>query len=243
MSGRSVRFEEVPADGESKDDVLRYAAYFNDDHSSSSSSSSSPVTMADWILLVKEGRNEGGSGIAETMTGLLRAAPFAAFRFETPGVSVETVHRRPFEFVLVDDPYLQTFAAREDPAAFAEHLQCHDDNTSDREPAAACTFVNLGGDAILVSPRDWADDSTSNSNYHGHLANFVRGASTEQITETWRMVASALEEQLLGASPRRRPTSKPLWLSTAGDGVAWLHFRLDSRPKYYHYAPYREWNS
>jgi hypothetical protein len=33
--------------------------------------------------------------------------------------------------------------------------------------------------------------------------------------------------------------STPIWLSTAGDGIAWLHVRLDSRPKYYSYGPYR----
>ena len=31
----------------------------------------------------------------------------------------------------------------------------------------------------------------------------------------------------------------PVWLSTAGGGVAWLHVRLDDRPKYYSYAPYK----
>ena len=29
-----------------------------------------------------------------------------------------------------------------------------------------------------------------------------------------------------------RIDDRPLWLSTAGDGVAWLHVRLDQRPKY-----------
>jgi hypothetical protein len=33
---------------------------------------------------------------------------------------------------------------------------------------------------------------------------------------------------------------QPLWLSTAGTGIFWLHVRLDSRPKYYTYQPYRE---
>ena len=31
----------------------------------------------------------------------------------------------------------------------------------------------------------------------------------------------------------------PTWVSTEGSGVAWLHARLDARPKYYHHAPYR----
>ncbi len=35
-------------------------------------------------------------------------------------------------------------------------------------------------------------------------------------------------------------SDRPIWLSTAGGGVAWLHVRLDSTPKYYGYAPYRD---
>ena len=30
-----------------------------------------------------------------------------------------------------------------------------------------------------------------------------------------------------------------LWLSTAGDGVAWLHTRIDKNPKYYHFEEYK----
>jgi hypothetical protein len=37
----------------------------------------------------------------------------------------------------------------------------------------------------------------------------------------------------------QRVSAKPVWLSTAGGGVAWLHVRLDDRPKYYAHAPYR----
>jgi hypothetical protein len=29
-----------------------------------------------------------------------------------------------------------------------------------------------------------------------------------------------------------------MWLSTSGLGVAWLHIRLDSTPKYYQHQPY-----
>jgi hypothetical protein len=36
-----------------------------------------------------------------------------------------------------------------------------------------------------------------------------------------------------------RVGSKVVWLSTAGAGVSWLHVRLDDRPKYYQFEPYR----
>ena len=45
----------------------------------------------------------------------------------------------------------------------------------------------------------------------------------------WRTVGEAVSERI---------TDRPLWLSTAGGGVAWLHVRLDSRPKYYGHTPY-----
>jgi hypothetical protein len=31
----------------------------------------------------------------------------------------------------------------------------------------------------------------------------------------------------------------PLWVSTSGLAVPWLHLRLDARPKYYGFEPYK----
>ena len=43
----------------------------------------------------------------------------------------------------------------------------------------------------------------------------------------------------VAAAVRRRVSDPPVWLSTAGMGVSWLHLRLDSQPKYYRHGPYR----
>jgi hypothetical protein len=48
--------------------------------------------------------------------------------------------------------------------------------------------------------------------------------------------------QSIGEAMSRRINAKSAWLSTAGAGVAWLHVRLDDRPKYYGYVPYRQIN-
>ena len=45
--------------------------------------------------------------------------------------------------------------------------------------------------------------------------------------------------QVVGEAMERRLGTEPVWLSTAGAGVSWLHVRLDDRPKYYGHAPYR----
>jgi hypothetical protein len=147
---------------------------------------------------------------------LLADAPFSAFRWETPPITTATADQ-PFEFALLDSPELVTHP---DPHAFAEHL----DNPACNEDVIS--FRNLGNDAILVVPRP-----VSSLSAYGHLAAFVRNAPKSQNHALWMLVGQ-LMQQTLGSSP--------IWLSTAGAGVPWLHVRLDQRPKYYEHAPYRE---
>jgi len=145
---------------------------------------------------------------------VLAAHPFDAFRWETPAVDNATV-TQPFEFVLLDAPGL---ARRPDPGAFEEQFNLN-------QGAEVLAFPNLGRDAIMVVPRPIAPASV-----YGHLAAFVRGAPDSQRVALWREVGNAMQ---------RRVGTKPVWLSTAGAGVSWLHVRLDDRPKYYGFAPYR----
>jgi hypothetical protein len=147
---------------------------------------------------------------------LLADAPFSAFRWETPPITAASAGR-PFEFVLLDSPEL---ASQPDPDVFAEHLG----GTAESEDVVS--FPNLNNDAILVVPCPRGPVSA-----YGHLAAFVREAPDAQKHALWRLVGELME---------RRLGPKPVWLSTAGAGVAWLHVRLDQRPKYYGYALYRE---
>jgi hypothetical protein len=144
---------------------------------------------------------------------LLSQTPYTAFRWETPTVTLATVSR-PFEFVLLDSPRL---AAHPDPKAFAAHFR--------RAGADIAVFPNLGGDAILVVPAPLAAPSA-----YGHLAAFVRLAPEAQRHALWQAVATAMTHRI---------GRDPVWLSTAGAGVSWLHVRLDDQPKYYGFAPYR----
>lgn len=151
----------------------------------------------------------------EWFNALLSDAPFSAFRWETPAVTSATA-ARPFEFVLLDDPDL---ARRPDPGAFAEHFLR-------ARGATVIDFANLRGDAVLVVPCPVAAPTA-----YGHLAAFVRTAPADQRDALWKCVGETLA---------RRLSAKPVWLSTAGAGVSWLHVRLDDRPKYYGYEPYRK---
>jgi len=144
---------------------------------------------------------------------LLADAPYSAFRWETPAVTVQTASQA-FEFVILDSPGL---ARRPDPEAFAEHFAGHS--------SGVVAFPNLGGDAVMVVPRLIAEPSA-----YGHLAAFARLAPEDQRHSLWQAVGQAMT---------RRVGAKPVWLSTAGAGVSWLHLRLDDKPKYYGFEPYR----
>jgi hypothetical protein len=147
---------------------------------------------------------------------LLADSPFSAFRWETPPITAGSAGR-PFEFALLDSPGL---ASEPDPDAFAGHFRGQAGSVD------VVSFPNLNNDAILVVPCPRGPVSA-----YGHLAAFVRKAPDAQRHSLWRQVGELMERQL---GPR------PVWLSTAGAGVSWLHVRLDQRPKYYGHARYRE---
>ncbi len=142
----------------------------------------------------------------------LGEVPFESYCWECPPVS-DGNRSRPFECVFVSSPSLARMP--QDPADFAEHF---------RSGCSVVTFDNLGGDAVLVAP--CPDEAGAD---FAHLARFTATASLERQDALWEAVGLALESRI---GPR------PLWLSTAGHGVAWLHVRLDSRPKYYQHAAY-----
>ena len=171
---------------------------------------SQPASFADVLRAWQD-----DTGFRSLFNALLADAPYPAFRWETPPVTDATISR-PFEFVLLDSPGL---ALRADPEAFAEHFEAASEE-------GVVVFPNLGRDAIMVVPCPLVSPSS-----YGHLAAFVRKAPDSQWHALWRSVGEAMA---------RRVGARPVWLSTAGGGVSWLHVRLDDRPKYYGYGPYRE---
>ena len=161
-------------------------------------------------------------------TAMLAASPFESFFWECPASSSATLSA-PFECVTIR---AGTFA-RANPSSFAEHFHAG---------AGTATFLSLGRDATLVAPTGLVDAGRVGAGLvgapgearasYGHIAAFCRGASENQHLALWQAVGTAL------AAHTSAPGGRPVWLSTEGSGVPWLHVRLDSRPKYYHHQPY-----
>ncbi|MEO1329112.1 MAG: hypothetical protein AAFW46_05580 [Pseudomonadota bacterium] len=170
-----------------------------------------PLSFGDVLALWRDSPE-----FARFFSSHLAEQPVAAFRWETPG---RTAAERDalYEHVVIADPSLA--GRRPAPEAFADALEA----LAPGETAAR--FPNLGGDAVLIAPAPLADPADC-----VEIAAFCRAAPEDRSHGFWRAVAEATLARL---SERR------VWLSTAGGGVAWLHARLDDRPKYYAHAPYR----
>jgi len=155
---------------------------------------------------------------------VLQAVEFSAYLFECPAVSRKVINEVNFEFVVTDSPSLARQQADEMP--FKSHFnECTNDVTS---------FISLGGDARLVVP---CPALKINKNSYTHLGQFVRYAPTAQVEKFWESVSTTLLQRLFDSSDAL--DGKDLWLSTNGNGVSWLHIRLDSFPKYYAYSPFK----
>lgn len=147
------------------------------------------------------------------LTECLSDSRHLAFAWETPALSSATANLDA-TFAIVDSPSLARVAP--DPSPFAAHLA---------ECDRVATFPNLGGDAVLIVPSPRVAPGAT------HLAAFIRSAPADVIDDLWSAVGQAVVS-------RRNAKPEPVWISTAGLGVYWLHVRLDDRPKYYRHRPF-----
>lgn len=142
----------------------------------------------------------------------LRAMPYEAFNMEWPPIDVENIGM-PFEMVVYKAPFL--LLAPASSSAFDEHFE---------ENELTAVFLNHQGDAILLAPKPVGAMSG-----YGHLASFLAKAPAESVDDLLMALGEVALENV---------SEKPLWLSTSGGGVPWLHIRLDDKPKYYRWAAY-----
>lgn len=171
----------------------------------------SPLSFRDFFSLL-----ENSTDFVEWYGRTIAGSDFTAFYWELPPLTVDTFENGT-EFVLINSASLASL--RPEPAPFESHFELH-------QGADIITFPNLGGDALLIVPTPVGAIEA-----YTHLATFLRNAPSRQVRSLWRSAAVAVHENL---------AEIPRWLSTAGLGVSWLHLRLDTRPKYYCFVPYKD---
>lgn len=150
----------------------------------------------------------------EFYTQVLLEVPFRGFFWENKPVSNASLDEH-YEFIV------RGTSAFDGKLAHANTFEKYFEHEQD-----IVAFDNLSGDARLVVPvlKDAIPE------HYAHLGPFIRNAKSQQIHQLWIKIAQEFKNCI---SP------KPLWLSTSGLGVFWLHIRFDTQPKYYVHRPYR----
>jgi ubiquitin C-terminal hydrolase len=163
--------------------------------------------------------------IRKNMLSYMNNKSTKAFFFEMTPISRETLSTDLFQFVLLPAEGLQDL--KTDANAFSD---------TDNDQMKVCsakesiiTFVNMNSDAILVVP---CKEENIDIETYAHFATFVSGATVEQHNKLWQTVIKKAQD-IMEVAPN------DIWINTSGEGVHWLHVRLDTRPKYYHkYEPF-----
>ena len=149
---------------------------------------------------------------------ILKNSPYNSYYFQTPNIRSLN---DPIEFVLIKSETLHKKTA--DWTKYKEYMKRKPRNRT------SLSFDNLSGNTKLVVPFNKKENIK-----YGHLKDFILNASKEEIRDILLKVGEEVENYKNNSITNE----KPLFLSTHGDGVPWLHFRIESSPIYYLYKPY-----
>jgi len=161
---------------------------------------------------------ENDDRFADFYSSVFRKMVYKSYVWETPPVSLDTLDQF-FEFTIINRSGKEhSFSPPPDLLTFKDYFAPI--NSDD----GIVAFANIGKDATLVVPSPLRE----NTNYAG-LAEFFSNAPIPQQISLWKVLARQIQLTL---------SHNKLWVSVAGGGVAWLHLRIDAKPKYYRYEAY-----
>jgi len=153
--------------------------------------------------------------------------PFEDYFWECNPVSLHTLDSTVYEFVLIHATLMHEKETNPDAFndKFVNHmgtLDCLQFMTPSPPPK---------GTNLLAPSRAPGTDLP----VYRSMGSFFRGAPEQQLHNMLHLLGSHMPERMRA---RGDPTL-PLWLSTAGYDIAWLHIRLDDKPKYYRFKEYK----
>ena len=93
-------------------------------------------------------------------------------------------------------------------------------------------FLSLSS-YTLISPCPPINGTELEKQNYVHLAAFAKNGPANKLKDVLKTSATALIHKI-------NTTSANWWFSTSGHGVAWLHVRIEPRPKKYRYDAYKQ---
>jgi hypothetical protein len=144
-----------------------------------------------------------------------------------------------------------------------KYIANDDDNNNNNNSMVDTVSPNAASGGIVAPHTARYAHLANFIRYHHSLPSSTSAETNQQhrhmVYAVWQMVAHTYDAQIrtrfasdpqdeIGSSNQRRegldtknsqPQRQGLWLSTSGLGVLYLHFRIDTVPKYYSHVPYK----
>ncbi len=158
----------------------------------------------------------------QSLINILYSNPFDEYLLEFSPVSFSTLDSTVFEFVIIKTSGFGVNA----------EIDTFKPNDLDTNSNEIKVFPNLSGDSILISP---CYNKTKNIDDYIHIGRFIKSSiDSEQKNKLFDTMFAVYKKEL------EKTPNKNLWLSTHGKGVAWLHLRIDPKPKYISWQNYKK---
>lgn len=147
---------------------------------------------------------------------ILREFESTTYFFECPSIKSSNVKDKKFEFVLIS----AHLSLKDDPQSYKQYFI--------EKTQSVVHFYNPSKTCLLIVPYP-----LSKKHNYSSLGPYIRQDMIEQYLKLFEETGHQLLRLL-------KESVDPIWLSTHGAGVPWLHIRLDKIPKYYSFIPYKK---
>jgi hypothetical protein len=172
----------------------------------------------------------------------IQELPFENFYLEMSPLSKRVKRTNTFKFAAIDAPHLAHVTV--DTTAFAPMINAPVINAVSGAGTTGTTvdenmiavFPNLSKTSVLVAPA--LIDEVTDRHAYSQISYFVRSADPAiktQQRELWKSLGREIEYEI------ERDSERPLWVSTDGENVSYLHVRLDRTPKYFKSENLKRW--
>lgn len=150
---------------------------------------------------------------------------FKSYYFQTPDICSLNI---PIEFVLI-----KTYNLHKKKASWVKYAEYMKRKPRNRH---SLSFINLTGTVMLTIPFNKKKDIK-----YGHIKDYMTYATNEEIYDILLELGIQIEKynKMYSINIKNKKFCYPLYLSTHGYGVQWVHFRLEQYPLYYNYDLYK----
>lgn len=184
-----------------------------------------PILQHEALLLMNSTGSEGFT-FRELLRKTLQMCPLQYFDIEHPPMTLSSITRRPFEFVLVSkNPILKY--SKPDIKTYKSHIKKQKTKIVNVFDPLNKFIVWMDDKSIVIVPKP--EYYKKNLKDYSSLSMYIQNAKINDVHDIFKFTANLMLHNM---------KKRPIWLNTCSK-VSWLTIRLDTDVSCYKYKPYK----